>query len=257
MRARSSLRIRKLLHSIDTAGKGLEIGPLDNPLIDRATHHIKYVDQLDRIGLRTKYSGNPFVDVARIVEPDFVTKNAPLSDTIGERVDYILASHVIEHVPDFIGFLRECSNVLNENGVLSLAVPDKRYSFDIKRRCSTFPDILAAWIERRNAPTIRDLCDHYFEVVRVDPEQLWRGVDVASLEAYHSYEEALEVAFNGRTDARFIDCHIWIFTYASFMSLLATCRARALIDFEPIHSVAPTRNEMEFFCSLKKTKEIL
>ena len=43
------------------------------------------------------------------------------------------------------------ADALADGGVLSLVIPDKRYSFDVRRRLSTFPDALSAWIERRRA----------------------------------------------------------------------------------------------------------
>ena len=37
---------------------------------------------------------------------------------------------MIEHTPDLIAFLADCDAVLKDTGVLSLVIPDKRYSFD-------------------------------------------------------------------------------------------------------------------------------
>ena len=47
--------------------------------------------------------------------------------------DWIVASHLVEHTPDLIGFLNDCDSLLKENGVLSLAIPDQRYCFDYFR----------------------------------------------------------------------------------------------------------------------------
>jgi len=46
------------------------------------------------------------------------------------RFDYCLASHVIEHIPNPIAFFQSIAHLLKPGGVLSLAVPDKRYTFD-------------------------------------------------------------------------------------------------------------------------------
>jgi SAM-dependent methyltransferase len=243
----------EIFRSIDATRRGLEIGPLDQPVLDRSLSNIRYVDHLDREGLQRKYRGNSFVDTGRIVDLDYVTRNASLPATIGyERFDYIVASHVIEHVPDLIGFLGECADILADGGVLSLIIPDKTYSFDVRRRLSTFPDALSAWIERRRTLSVRDICDHYLEVVQVSPEQLWQGIDVAGLQNYHSYEEAMELVAAGHSDTRFIDCHVWVFTHDSFVSLLRKCILHTSLNFEILHTASPIQGEMDFYCSLMK-----
>ncbi len=47
--------------------------------------------------------------------------------------DLLVASHVIEHVPDLITWLREIASVLKPTGQARLAIPDRRYTFDLLR----------------------------------------------------------------------------------------------------------------------------
>lgn len=71
------------------------------------------------------YEGRRNVDM--IVEPDYVTSpNISLSEQIKERSDYIVACHVIEHIPNLIAWLNEINLLLDTRGRLFLAVPDKR-----------------------------------------------------------------------------------------------------------------------------------
>lgn len=136
-----------ILRDLDRSGLGLEIGPSHNPVAPRRLgFRVRTVDHLDRPGLVAKYTGHG-VDTDAIEEVDHVWRGEPLSELVGAPggFDWIIASHVIEHVPDLVGFLRECERLLNAGGTLSLAIPDKRYCFDHlrpipvpARRCRPF-----------------------------------------------------------------------------------------------------------------------
>jgi len=124
-----------LLARIDPATQhGLEIGALCRPVISPAAGHIEYVDRLSTEALREKYAADPNVDVSQIVPVSYVLGASTLPEAVGDaRFDYVIASHVIEHVPDPIGWFREIAAVLKPGGVLALAIPDKRWTFDCRR----------------------------------------------------------------------------------------------------------------------------
>ena len=123
-----------LLNGIDKRSFGLEIGPSHSPVAaKREGFNVRVLDHLDAAGLRAKYADHG-VDVAAIEEVDYVWSGQPLEELVGEaRFDWIIASHVIEHVPDLVGFLNSCGRILAPDGLLSLAIPDKRYCFDCQR----------------------------------------------------------------------------------------------------------------------------
>ena len=133
-----------------------------------------------------------------------------------------------------------------------MVAPDKRYSFDVQRRLTTFGDLYAAFIENRRRPTIRDICDHYFEVVKASPPELWRGKDPSTFEKYHTLDEAFRVASEAIKQSWKFDCHVWVFTYDTFATLLQECQARRLLSFDIIHSSKPRMDELDFFFSLRK-----
>ena len=56
--------------------------------------------------------------------------------------DWIIASHVIEHVPNFISYLQQCEAMLKPDGILSFIIPDKRYCFDYFSSSSSTGDVL-------------------------------------------------------------------------------------------------------------------
>ena len=94
---------------------------------------VETIDHATREELVDKYRPHN-VDVSQIETVDWVWKGEPLDELLGpERhgaYDFFIASHVIEHFPDLLGFLRNVENLLRVGGVLSLVIPDKRYCFD-------------------------------------------------------------------------------------------------------------------------------
>src|SRR3954469_246806 len=131
--------VEKALCQIDVARwSGVEIGPLTRPLVRRREGRIFYIDHLPTEDLRKKYAYQHHIDVDKIVDVDFVWGERKLSECVGgRRFEYCIASHVIEHVPDLIGWLAEIDDILAPGGILSLIIPDSRYTFDILRVPST------------------------------------------------------------------------------------------------------------------------
>ena len=143
-------RTRFLRSLISLDGLALEIGPGYNPLLPKSEgFQVETADYTDASGLRAKYAGNPSVDIAQIETVDHVLKGGKtLADCIGKpgAFDVVVASHVIEHTPDMLGFLQSCETLLSPGGVLLLAVPDKRNCFDVLQPLSsTWPGITGAF----------------------------------------------------------------------------------------------------------------
>lgn len=137
---------------VDLGGRGLEIGPSYNPIVPKSSGaNVEVLDHAPAQQLRAHYAGDVNVDSNLIEEVDFVTEGRSMVDAVGElgRYDWIIASHVIEHQPDLIGFLKDCSALLRANGKLALAVPDKRFCFDVFRPVSSTGALLQAHHEKR------------------------------------------------------------------------------------------------------------
>src|SRR5437868_3008097 len=82
-----------------------------------------------------------------------------LLEAVGRPVDYVVASHVIEHVPDLIGWLAEVREALEPGGELRLAVPDRRYTLDYRRSVSRLADVVHAWFMRARRPLPHQILD--------------------------------------------------------------------------------------------------
>lgn len=111
-------------------GAGLEIGALDFPLGMPPGARVRYVDRKPNDGLRADFpelAGREFVPV------DVVDDATTLATVPDGSVDFVVASHVIEHLEDPIGGLLAWLRVTRPGGVVWLAVPERRRTFDSER----------------------------------------------------------------------------------------------------------------------------
>lgn len=209
----------RILHSLfDARGKGLEIGPSFNPLVRKADgFDVRIVDHLSAEGLREKYR-DADVDLDQIEEVDYVSDGGPISELVGEKhvFDYCIALHVIEHTVDLAGFLLDCQALLKESGVLVLAVPDKRYSFDVLRPVCTTGDVIQAHLEGRRRHSLGKLFDELAYNCLRGGLPAWDRSNAGELKLFRSFENARDVFAHVQRTGEFVDIHAWQFTPSSF-----------------------------------------
>ena len=115
----SMSRSEKLLSIVDPSMRVIELGPSHSPLAPKAEGwNVSVVDHGARDELVEKYRIHP-VDVSRIEEVDVIWTSGPLDaafppDALG-TYDAIIASHVLEHIPDLIGAFRSFERLLVRN----------------------------------------------------------------------------------------------------------------------------------------------
>lgn len=119
----------------------------------------------------------PHVDCARIVPIDVSWASGRLQDAFEPhfQADYVLASHVIEHVPDPVTWLADIRDILAPHGQLRLAIPDRRYTFDFLRRETELHEMLDAYVQRATVPTAHAVLDHCLNFRVVALHRAWRG----------------------------------------------------------------------------------
>jgi len=63
-------------------------------------------------------------------------------DKIEKKYDFILTSHVIEHIANPIKVIKKWSNLLNDDGYIFCIIPDYRYCFDKDREETTIDHLI-------------------------------------------------------------------------------------------------------------------
>ena len=255
------------LEMLDVATmRGLEIGPLAKPRVRKSEGPVFYLDHMSTKELRVKYENNETLrpQINSLVDVDFVQREGEtLSEVLGPHApfDYVIASHVIEHIPNLIGWLNEIAGVLRPGGILSLIVPDKRYCFDINRTPTEMSNLIDVYLRDLRNPSYQQIFDNFSRTVTidgmVDTVGLWNGtVDysgVVRTDVPNPARAAFQTCLNHRDHPdNPIDIHCHVFTPDSFLRLLAETMSLGLITFEVV-SFSPTkRNELEFHASLRK-----
>lgn len=150
--------LRELLAARYLWGDGIEVGALDYPLPLPPFARVRYVDREPIEQLRKSYHY-----LAYIQPPDIVCDGETLPLIEDASQQFVIANHFLEHCQDPIGTLKHFLRVLKPEGVAFLALPDKRFTFDIDRPPTPLAHLLRdheegpAWSHRA----------HWEEVYRV------------------------------------------------------------------------------------------
>ncbi len=228
-------------------GQGLEIGAMDLPYVSASEGHCEFADYRTTEELQ---------DLARVVPGHFPEHVAPVAynlkngyGAIEKQFDYVIASHVIEHIPNLLGWLRELERLTKSNGVVFLVVPDRRYTFDYHRRETTISDLVECDRLGLERPSFYHVFDHHFYThYSIPPHDIWSGSKPPPpLKNYANAREAAE-----RTFAGFEDAHCSVFTPESFQSLFADLLFAKLTNFA-IGSIRETQfGQLDFTVALHK-----
>ncbi len=256
-----------ILEFIRKDQRGIEIGPYFNPLVSKATGwNVLSVDVFDAPTLRemaTNDSNVPNAMMSHIEEVDLLGPAHRISELVAARgldnFDFIVSSHNFEHLPDPIGFLHGCSEILRPGGVLSMAIPDKRACFDYFRPLSTLSGLLQAHFERRDRPTAAQRFEHLslhsrYQTDEADLIAFSLSDDPRCIIAYQTVEEALEgwKARMTASGAPYEDCHCWALTPNLFRLFMLDLVFLRLVDFVPIKIYNTIGSE--FFVHLRNVR---
>jgi predicted SAM-dependent methyltransferase len=187
-------------------GEGIEIGAMDYPLRMPRDARVRYVDHLDEAGLRSAYAEN-LASGKPLVVPDIVDDGSRLAAFADASLDFVVANHVLEHVEDPIAALKNYLRVLRPAGVLFMALPDARHTFDAPRPRTAVEHLLR---DHQDGPRVSRR-DHYEECARLIEghtdatiEQRIREMEASDMRPhFHVWEPNTFGAFLGALDLPF------------------------------------------------------
>ncbi|WP_223908824.1 methyltransferase domain-containing protein [Geobacter sp. AOG1] len=120
-------------------GNGIEIGALHNPLKVGEKARVRYLDRMSVADLRRQY---PELAKEKLVNVDIVDDGEHLATVADESQDFVIANHFVEHSQNPLRAIANMFRVLKIDGVLYIALPDKRYSFDVDRPVTPLDHLL-------------------------------------------------------------------------------------------------------------------
>lgn len=183
------------------SGTGIEIGALHCPLALPQVAHVKYVDRMNVSDLLKHY---PELQNEELVEVEIIDDGEKLFKILDESQDFIVANHFLEHCEDPIGTLKTHFKKVKKDGIIYLAVPDKRNSFDHKRPSTPISHL----IEDHCYGPKQSRWEHY-----VEWSKLVNGVENDLL--LHQAQQLMEMKYS-------IHFHVW--TMCEFVEFIEYVR---------------------------------
>ena len=252
-------RQQRIIGLTELDGPGLEIGPLYRPIMLKSAHDVRYADVVPTDQLKARYTSDLGARTNDIVDVDFSLTDSdgvlhPLSEVAKDSspFSWVLASHVIEHVPDLITWLDDISTLLADGGALVLVVPDTRYTFDRYRSPTTVGQMLQAHHQQDVAPSVRAVYDHLRSASIISAKDAWAGIDPGcEASRIHDLDYVTDQVELAR-DGQYIDSHVWTFRPSTFIEQINELGRLDLCEFV-VEKVLNTRpNQLEFYAVLRR-----
>ncbi|UDL93225.1 class I SAM-dependent methyltransferase [Lichenihabitans sp. PAMC28606] len=219
--------------ALDENTRVLEIGALHRPSLPKNKYNVKYADFTDTETLKFLYRDSGY-DLNSFQEVDYIIEDGDYKSSVGDdRFELILASHVGEHMPDFIGWLHEMYGILDEGGVLSLILPDKRFTFDIVRPPTTAADWLTAYTAKLKKPSYQQIYDtvrYHTPLGGADLRKI--GPEALILTRAHTESETWNIVRDAYINGKYFDSHCSILTPKTFFENICRLEDLNLFPFE-------------------------
>ncbi|WP_347341156.1 methyltransferase domain-containing protein [Sphingomonas sp. TREG-RG-20F-R18-01] len=248
--------LESLAQLVNMQGYGLEVSPYFQPVLGKDAYNVRYTDCIDNETIVQKASQNPGLNGAVVPKIDFVwqpgkTLKQCMNDH--ESFDFVIASHVMEHVPNTLGWLNEILETLKVGGRVALFLPNRKFNNDFHRKDTDFAQLLQWWIEQPIVPTVGQVLDFMSNSLSITAEDIvdWtKPEDVVRLKPHYSRSDIISTGVALYNDSPYIDAHCTVWTPESFRSVFREVESAGLIGAKVIDVVDDT---VEFLVVLEKT----
>lgn len=236
------------LHGVSTMGI-LEIGALNSPTFSEKEVDIKFADWFNYEQLAANY---PHKKGIRPI--DFVIDRLDFRRNFSTRFELIIANHVIEHIPDVVSWLQELAAIAEKGGHLFLAVPDRRYTFDIVRQETTLADLLDCYVRKLDKPDFRQVFSHLYYHKKVVASDVWENNALPQL---HYKRFSADVAMRKAVEMSkgYHSLHCNVFTRDSFESVFQELREARVVAWSVAAIEDPELFSNEFLVLLRKADQ--
>lgn len=186
--------VRRSLAARFLRGRGIEIGALQNPLQVPPEARVQYVDRLTVEQARAEY---PELGGQPLVEPSIIAEAESLEPILSNSQDFAICNHVLEHMKDPIGAVKQWIRVLKPGGRLYLAIPDHSNPLDRHRAVTSFEHLLDDHRSRASREEADE--EHYWDFTRsahreMSPQELEQFTSKLIQERYSIHFHAFDLA---------------------------------------------------------------
>jgi hypothetical protein len=250
------LNSRPYLKKIDQGKRILEIGPLTTPMVKKSDD-VFYADIRSTDEIKQFYRGHP-IDEDQICEVDYVVKDTYAEAFDGvEKFDYVLASHVIEHIPKIIHFFHDIATIMNKDALLCLTIPDKRYCFDHFRVCTSFAEAYNVYANNVEMNPSRVLEYNLFALGINDAEFFWGENEFEKFLAQAGPVDSAMAEYERAAVGENVNAHYSVFTPETFLLLLYGMTKVSLLPFKCIEFYPTQPGAFEFSVVLQMEPDLL
>lgn len=212
-------------------GTGIEVGAMDLPLRVSKDANVLYFDRCSK-----EESAKIFPEIAKnLVDVSLIGDGETLDSLESNSYDFIIGNHIIEHMQNPILTIKNMLRVIKSGGVVFMAMPDKRYTFDIDRELTTMEHFCkdyeegCEWSEH----------EHYLDFVKHTD---WgKGKNNAEI------EQTIVDLKNKNFSIHF---HVW--NHQSMLDMLSMLKSKYNFQFEIQLAISANKNENESVFILKK-----
>ena len=209
------------------SGRGIEIGPGHVPFPVPETVEVRYVDRWEpqqNQALFPELGESPaFPQPDHVVNLD-VDRLVMFADA---SQDFVIASHLIEHLANPLAMLVELHRVLKPGGLLILLVPDRHKTFDRHRRPTPLEHVVDEY--RRDVHEVDDT--HILDYLIGTREPLG---DTRDISVFTAERMAGEIELHRR---RSVHAHVW--DAAEFSAVLRFAATDLGVSFQTVDTMAP------------------
>lgn len=226
----------ELLNCLQPAQQLLEIGPFDNPALERLRRpglQIDYADFFDQGQLMERARQIEGRDPGSVPPIRYVLSQGGYGQ-IEERYDAVVSQHCLEHQPDLIDHLLQVSRILKPEGVYLCSVPNQLRCFDRYLPPTNLINILTAHLEHRTKPPLEAVIEH-----RCFTVQDWREAPNPLLVLASDLRDRLNQALHEYVSSDYVDVHCWKFTAESLRSLIVNL---VMLGYLPPSTILRTFN---------------
>lgn len=203
------IEARRLLAARYLKGEGLEIGAMHCPVAVPPGVKVIYADYKSKEESIRKH---PELDPSHMVNVDLIMNGETLDEIPESSLGFVIANHMLEHCEDFVRVLKNFYRVLKPEGILFIALPDKRYTFDYRRALTPYEHIVQ---DHRVGPLDKRY-EHY-----VDYQTLVSETPLTELES----EAAV-------TKLPHLDIHYHVWDQAGMIRLINDLRTEFALSYE-------------------------
>jgi SAM-dependent methyltransferase len=214
-------------------GEGIEIGALNYPLAVPANARVKYVD---RITAEEHSAIFPEMPLKEMVHVDIIDNGETLSKVKDTSQDFVIANHFIEHCQNPAMTIENLLRVLRKGGIVFMAMPDKRYTFDKDRALTTMDHFIRDY---REGPAWSEE-NHYEDFVR---KTEWSKDAKTDADIKKVIAHLKNINFS-------IHFHVW--SHPTMIDFFQMLRHELHFPFEIELAVAPHHNGHESIFILRK-----